>query len=452
MSGAGSKSKCGSDAGAACAWGAAAGAAIGGAPGAVAGAVVGAVVGAVFGAGAGFGGSGAGFGGSGAAGKKRSMSGGSGAAGQKRRHDDDDPDDPKDPKCNVCKKNFVIQHETARNEVTVCIKCFLKDPCNYRGSMSAAQADTVINDHMDALEHSAAAAASASGARHRDMPGARASSGRGDHKRDKHGHDAKSDAAIARQLQREFVAQDSMLRSKQVNSDRKMAEAMQQARADGKKPADGGHHVFKKCRNLCIHDPQDGRTVHGFLVHRSGYGLILHKKEEDTWDFAGSQADRRDKKEFDVFAREAGEECSQGCKERAARLENRLKDLVKRGEVKTVVLHADLKSVNIALIFLCDSMKDFMGLLELPNQNAPTLVKAHATFMSNEHRGWLLIDPTGLEIAGQDRKNKNTTVVKVHDTTVNVTLTNWRMCCSDLTQALKNALEDPVRLRDINNV
>jgi hypothetical protein len=267
--------------------------------------------------------------------------------------------------------------------------------------------------------------------------------------------DTSGDAAYALMLQRELDVQVSLKKSEQFSRDHEMAVTI--ARADEERPAGDGHHAHKRRRMISIDDPANGRTVHVLLTNaETGHVLLLRKTvkrpgDEDTWDFAGGNSNPRESIR-QAGLRETGEElCGSGIqpttdegraamKAKSTHLQNMLQFLVEQGTVKAVVVHSDKHSVNIALIFPCKNIEDFMGLLGLPNQQESTRVKTSETFMSKEHRGWLLIHY--LELKKTDSNKK--TVVKVHGKEVHVTLTNKNMCCSDLCKALQYAMEDAV--------
>ena len=373
------------------------------------------------GSGAGTGGSGDGFGGSGA-GTGGSGAGSAGGAARRRPCEDTSGDlalaislQQSDDKklCRMCKKNPICA--LFANESRVCAPCLVENPSDprRRGGLTVADVDAVISDHFD---HSAAGAARKGGA---------ASARYNPY--DRPGH-----------------------------------------RAAGKEPAHGGaagehasaHRPHSSHRlEPSIYDLAAGRTVHLWVTNQAtGKVLILNNTKKRTWDFPGGQSNpgetvwRAGKREFDEELQGSGtkpqyKEGRDAMKAKKHQMSATLEYMLRTGAVPARVLHSGKHSVNIALVFKCLDDVEFLTLLGLPNLEKETHVKAYQTYMSNEHRGWLLVPHGDLRYADEkehpvhrlnfgDKKLR----VFVHDTPVFVELTNRKMMDAKLSNALHNFL------------
>ena len=353
--------------------------------------------------GAGFGGSGAGSGGSGAgpaggaaSGRRRENT--LGDAELARRLQDDD-----DRMCSLCKKNTVLS--TRRfNESRVCITCLVEHPSDpeRRGSLTDADVALVCADYF-------------------------------------------KDPARA------------------VASARYAPYAGPGARAAGKQPAHrgaaGAYASAHKPHEPSIHDAANGRTVHVWVTNATtGSVIILNNTKNQTWDFPGGQSNLGEtvwgagSRELVEELRGSGTKPQQkegldATKAKKKQMKEMLDYLLENEAVHACVLHSGKRSVNIALVFKCKDDVKFINLLGLPNLEAETYVKAHKTYLSNEHTGWLLVHHEILKYADREAHgihplNVGDKRVKVfvHDTPVFVKLTNRKMMDLRLINALHNFL------------
>tara|TARA_B110001450_G_scaffold198259_1_gene186859 strand:+ start:901 stop:1977 length:1077 start_codon:yes stop_codon:yes gene_type:complete len=247
-----------------------------------------------------------------------------------------------------------------------------------------------------------------------------------DRKRAKHGHNTSRDAALARQVQRDWDQEDSLCRSEQVLSDHKLAKRM--ARADEKSPADGGHHAgarsvgrassgrgdlardkhghaAKRQRVRDIDMPARGRSVHVCIMTYTGLVLLLNHTKYGKWQWPGGKSAKHEKqntatKIHEVGFREADEELGTESGWRKE-IRDRLLRLKDDPTTKMQVVSESDRFVNMAVLMppdTCETREDLMKYFGLPGRNASIHDQMYNTRLSDEHQGYCIVPLTDFKV------------------------------------------------------
>ena len=165
-------------------------------------------------------------------------------------------------------------------------------------------------------------------------------------------------------------------------------------------------HAAKRLRVRDIDRHPHERTVHVFIMSENAEILMLHHTKSGTWQLPGGESEPDDDTIFETAERETAEELGTYSHQKAHILQ-RLKHLKDSRRAKMQVVSSGVNFVNIAVIVPCKTLTQFMDFFRLPGRNKSIQDRMYNTKLSKEHSGYCFV-----RLADLHRTKKSS--VKVH--------------------------------------
>ena len=169
------------------------------------------------------------------------------------------------------------------------------------------------------------------------------------------------------------------------------ARSVERASSGRGDPARDKHgHAAKRQRVRDIDRPPHERTVHIFFVSENGWILMLYHTKKSIWQLPGGESESSDDTIFETAARETAEELGT-CSRNKEYILQTLKHLKDSRRAKMQIVSDGMQFVNIAVIVPCKTLTEFMRYFRLPGQNASMQDRMYNTKLSKEHSGYCFV-------------------------------------------------------------
>ena len=177
------------------------------------------------------------------------------------------------------------------------------------------------------------------------------------------------------------------------------ARSVERASSGRGDPARDKHgHAARRQSVRDIDRPAHGRSVHVCIMSLDGWVMMLNHTKSGKWQWPGGESSKHEQKNlntkiFEVAFREAGEELGTNS-DWQTEVICRLLDLKKDANTKMCVVSADMYFVNMAVLMpshTCRTLQAFMEFFNLPGRHHGIFDRMYNTPLSDEHKGYCFV-------------------------------------------------------------